>query len=711
MSKPKLSHVHDSQFIKRIAANAAMSGSWGVVACADDGTVFWANAAAHDLLLSGDSSLTGLRLESCDGAPAKNINGLQQVRVGNGGKKWIFASSSRFEDVDLICFSDASSVADRISALSYQESIWRHAVQSAGQGVWDYNANNVAQFESDEWRNIRGIPLDEPFVDSFEKWMTRLHPDDVAMVCGNLSRYNSGENDQFSYEYREMARSGEYIWILATGRVVERTADGTAVRVIGTDTDITQLKNVEQVRRAEQQGIHNKHVAELEKAHQCTEIARQVAHVMARQDPLTQLQNRRVFSDEIAELSRDGATGAPFAVLVLDLDRFKPVNDLYGHTVGDFILKSAADKLVQAAGSNATVSRLGGDEFGVILRPTGRAIHDAALECARALIGTLCEPVRIGSFEIEIGASVGIALFPEHGHDHLSLFQHADMALYDVKQTRRGRYQLYSAAIGSEAEAKAALESAVRQAIVVDEIVPHFQPIVDLRTKRITTFEVLSRWSSGKFGNVAPDRFIPIIDHFNLMPQLTQSILDKACKAAKAWPERVALSINLSAKEVCDLSTPVRILKVLRRNEYDPAWLKVEVTEQALMHDLDTAKDVINALRKCGIKVMLDDFGAGYAGLGYLRELRFDSIKIDKSFVTNVNRQKESAQIVAAIQTLAKHLDLETVAEGIEDEHVLRFLTRIGCDSGQGYYFSRPVSAADAARVLQATHQPLVKIA
>jgi diguanylate cyclase (GGDEF)-like protein/PAS domain S-box-containing protein len=711
MPVKKLPTIHDSHFIKRIAANAAASGSWGIVACAEDRTIVWANEAAHSLLSSKGRLLSGQKLLACDAPEALKFNGLLQVTVSDDNvKAWIFASSSTFEDVTLICFSDASDVAQHISALSYTESIWRHAVQSAGQGVWEYNANNVAQFQSDEWKNLRGFPLDKPVVDSFEQWLARLHPDDVEATREHVRKHNAGEVDQFSFEYREKTVAGNYVWILATGRVVERKPDGTAVRIIGTDIDITHLKAEEENRREELRSIHKEHVAELEKAHECTEAARQVALVLSRQDPMTNLQNRRVFSEEIAALARD-SDNAPFAILVVDLDRFKPVNDLYGHTVGDFILKSAAERMLQATGPNGIVARIGGDEFGVILRPSEKPIQTSAMECARAIIGSLCEPIRIGSFEVEIGASIGIALFPEHGRDHLSLFKHADMALYHIKQSQKGRYHFYSDEIGAEAEAKASLETAVRQAITNNEIIPHFQPIYDLRTNELVGFEVLSRWSNEQFGNVPPDRFIPIIDHFNLMPQLTQSILDKACKAALTWGREIPLSINVSAKEVCDLSTPVRLLKTLRQNGIKPTTLKVEVTEQALMHDMATARDVINALRKSGIKVMLDDFGSGYAGLGYLREFKFDSIKIDKSFVLTSQHQKESAKIVGAIQTLAKHLELQTVAEGIENEQTLRFLKRIGCDLGQGYHFSKPVPASEIPGLLEVSSTPAAKIA
>lgn len=616
--------------------------------------------------------------------------GLVKFEKSDGAHAWVFATSNQIADFCVIQLIDAQETGEHLSKLSYQESIWRQAIESAGHGVWDYNAKNEALFCSDGWKRLRGFDPEKSVEKDFDEWVSRLHPDDVEHCTEQVRLHNAGEVEQFSFEYREKNTSGNYVWIHCCGRVVEWTPEGKASRILGTDIDITRLKQEEQ-RRLE----------ELQLAQKTSEVARQEASLLARRDPLTQLPNRRVFGEEIERLSSQRGTTKRFAVMVIDLDRFKPVNDLYGHTTGDYVLQTATTRLLKAVGKLGVVIRLGGDEFGVIIYPGKTDVVTTAKACATIIVDAMMEPIKVGDFTIEIGASIGIALFPEHGTDSSTLFRNADMALYAVKQADRGTSRLYSYDLGYEAEAKAMLENAARHAVTNDEILPFFQPIFDLRSGQIQSFEVLSRWLSPELGDVSPTRFIPIVDQFNLMPQFTMSILRQACMYVKFWPEHITLSINLTAKEVCDLSTPIRFFKLISDMGIAPSRLKIEVTEQALLKDLFTAKQVINAFRNAGAKVVLDDFGTGYAGLGYLRELKFDGIKIDHSFISSLLRQVESATIVEAMQTLANKLGLETIAEGIEDQLTLEALRNIGCKSGQGYYFAPAVSGDDATKMLK----------
>ncbi len=612
-----------------------------------------------------------------------------------------FVSCSEDNGLNVVQIIEAESLSQKFEAFSYQEHIWKSAVESAGHGVWDYNSNNEVMFVSDEWKRIRGFPVSEPVKDSYETWIGRLHPDDVADTIEHVRLHNQGEVEKFSFEYRERHTGGHYVWILCHGRVVERTQDGKAVRITGTDIDISKLKHEEQLRLEEADAIHARHVAELEEAHARTEAARQIAHLLARQDPLTQLPNRRVFSEEIANLAEAGEhqSAFAFAVMIIDLDRFKPVNDLYGHEIGDAVISDVAKRLLAAAGPDALVARIGGDEFGVILRSTGTAIPDAAHSCAEAIIRAAEKPIHIGDLKIEIGASIGIATYPEDGMEQKTLFRNADMALYVVKQGRRGRYVFYSDSMGQAAETKATLDSTVRRAVVEGLFEPYFQPIIDLKTGEIKSLEVLARLNDPHIGFVPPSQFIEIIEQSQLMPQFTESMLRKSFVAAKDWPTHISLSVNLSAREVCSLATPIKIFKLAASVGFPLSRLTVEATEQALMKDMFIAKQVVAAFRRSGIRVSLDDFGAGYAGLGYLRELVFDSIKIDRSFVATLLRQEESRKIVEAMQALATNLGLETIAEGVEDEITLQAIKKIGCCSAQGYFFSRPVPASEIPAV------------
>ncbi len=682
-------------------ARHLLEGPNGVLICNVSWKIIWANEAANKLLDPDGTSVVSQSFKSWfkRNENFKFTSELKEMRRASGSNFWATLSISETPDGKVVQLVPADHVGERYSALAYQESTWRHAIEAAGHGVWDYNANNEAQFYSAGWKRLRGFPVDQPVDDSLEKWEARLHPDDLEMVREEVRKHNAGEVDEFSFEYRERHTSGHYVWILARGRAVAWDPIGNPTRLIGSDIDITALKN-EELRRAEETtAMHQRHVVELEKEYKQTEAARKVAHVLSRQDPLTQLPNRRVFSEEIGRLLPVEGERKPFAVMLVDLDHFKPVNDLYGHATGDYIIRTAAERLVDVVGPTGTTARLGGDEFGVIIEADADVLALKAETCAKRIIKTLSEPISIGGFQVEIGASVGIAVYPDHGVDAKSLFRNGDMALYDVKQSGRGRFKFYSPSLGRDAEAKAVLDAATRQAVMHDEIEPYFQPIIDLKSGDIIALEVLARWNSKTLGGVPPDKFIGIIDQFNLMPQFTLSMLRQTCAAAKTWPESIAFSINLTSKEVCDLSTPIRMLDVLASHGIPCSRLKIEVTEQALMDDLFTAKQVITAFRNAGVHVMLDDFGAGYAGLGYLRELKFDSIKIDRSFVMTLLRQEESAKIVWIMQTLADTLNLKTVAEGIEDQKTMDAIRSIGCNYGQGFHFSRAVPMRDVPQL------------
>ena len=274
------------------------------------------------------------------------------------------------------------------------------------------------------------------------------------------------------------------------------------------------------------------------------------------------------------------------------------------------------------------------------------------------------------------------------------------MALYEAKLTARGTWQPYSRALGQNAEWKAALELEVRRAVAEEEIQPYFQPIVDLRTGKVAKFEMLARWQHPTHGMVTPDRFIPIIEQYGLMNDFTLSMLRRGCRAAKAWPADISMSINLTTEEVCDPATPLRILGAAMECDFPPTRLEVEITEKALVKDFAAAKQVVAALRSAGVKILLDDFGAGYSGLGYLRELAFDCIKIDRTFISTLPTQTESRKIIKAIQGLAESLDLTTVAEGIENKQILDAVNGVGCTYGQGYFFAKAMPAGDVAAFL-----------
>lgn len=441
----------------------------------------------------------------------------------------------------------------------------------------------------------------------------------------------------------------------------------------------------------------------LKHAHEATRLAQEQAQSLARHDVLTGLPNRRVFSAELqTALAHARSEPTLYSVLMIDLDRFKPVNDLQGHAVGDLVLCEVARRLMGAVRKNDTVARLGGDEFAIIAEAEPQTYPDHVIRLAGRILAAIREPIIAGETRIEIGASIGIATCPVDGSEPDVLLHAADLAMYRAKRDGRGTFRFFEQSMDEELRAQAALEVDLRKAIPEGTIEPHYQPLMDMHDNRIYGFEMLARWRHHERGAIPPDIFIPLAEQLGLIPELTWSLLRRACRDAKEWPEEIRLSINISPIQLKDPALPAQLLTMLSQEGFSPARLEVEITETALVSDIETAKLILTALQSVGIKVSLDDFGTGYSSLYHLRELKFDKVKIDRSFIQSMANNSESEKIVDAILSLAKSLGLPTVAEGIESESVLHRLTDMGCEFGQGYYFGRAMTASEATELLNA---------
>jgi diguanylate cyclase (GGDEF)-like protein len=441
----------------------------------------------------------------------------------------------------------------------------------------------------------------------------------------------------------------------------------------------------------------------LEQAHKATRVAQEQAQTLARHDALTGLPNRRVFSAELEAVLGNAQSGAaPYSVLLVGLDQFKQVNDLHGHAVGDLVLCEIARRLEALVRSTGGVARLGGDEFAIFAKAA--AGHETPLDEARHLamrvLGAIRAPILVDGKRIEIGASIGIAPCGTDSAGAGHLLHSADIAMYRVKRDARGTFQFFEQSMEDDLRAQGALETDLKRAVAEGKIEPHYQPLVELRNNRICGFEALARWAHPERGFVPPDLFIPLIEQFGLMSEFTSSILRQACRDAKNWPDNVRLSVNISPSELKDLLLPSRILAILSIEAFPPARLELEITETALLSNIETAKSILTTLQSSGITVSLDDFGTGYASLSHLRELKFDKVKIDRSYVHSMQTNPESEKIVDAILGLTKNLNLQAVAEGIEDSATLLCLAAKGCEFGQGYYFGKATNAAGARDVL-----------
>lgn len=440
----------------------------------------------------------------------------------------------------------------------------------------------------------------------------------------------------------------------------------------------------------------------LERAHEATRAAQEHAQILARQDSLTGLPNRRMLvADLHAAIERVEDGAAACALLIVDLDRFKPINDLEGHRFGDAVLCEVARRLREVSRKSDIVARLGGDEFAILIEMTPGAHMDQATSVAGRALAAIAEPIEIGDRRVELSASVGVSLCPEDGLDVSTLLRAADIAMYHAKRDGRGLFRFFEQSMDEELRRRAELESALKKAVAVGDIRPFYQPLVDLRDNRIYGFEVLSRWTHEKLGAIPPDVFIPLAEQIGVIADLTWSVVRRACRETLQWGAQVRLSVNVSPMQLKDPLLASRLLSTLEDEKFPPARLDVEITESALIDDVDTARATLAALQAKGVCISLDDFGAGYSSLYHLRAFHFDKVKIDRSFVLAMQHDEESGRIVDAILSLLKHLGVTTVAEGIETAQVLRRLAENGCEIGQGFYFGKAMPIAEASKLLR----------
>lgn len=415
---------------------------------------------------------------------------------------------------------------------------------------------------------------------------------------------------------------------------------------------------------------------------------------LAASDMLTGLDNRAALHDSMqTRLTRAKELNQHLAVLMVDLDRFKPVNDRNGHMVGDLVLKEVARRLGKCLRQSDLRARYGGDEFVVVIDET-EGVRTAKVAAER-IIQMLSEPMYFGDLTVNVGASVGIARFPSDAGSDDELMRKADSALYRAKKSGQGGICLYDPQLDEAMSERAALEQELREGIAVGELVPFYQPIVNLKTRQVMSLELLCRWKHPARGLLTPDKFISLAEDSGLIGPLTMSLLNQACRDMVTFPAHWRLSFNVAPEQIQDESLVPQLLTVLRENGVSPHRLDVELTETALVNDTARARDVILSLKRSGMTVTLDDFGTGYSSLSYLAEMTFDKIKIDRSFVRTLRDRPQSAKIVDAILGLSRSLGVDTVAEGVETEDDAMLLQKLGCKNGQGYLFGRPVRAQD----------------
>jgi diguanylate cyclase (GGDEF)-like protein len=425
-------------------------------------------------------------------------------------------------------------------------------------------------------------------------------------------------------------------------------------------------------------------------------------HHLAYHDSLTGLPNRALFQQRIEQaLSQASVRGTTVAIMCLDLDHFKNVNDTLGHPAGDALLKIIADRLSACFRESDTVARLGGDEFGIILTDLSRA--ETATMVAWRLLDVVAQPAEFNGQQIVTGLSIGIANSSTDGHHADELVKKADLALYRAKADGRSTFRFFQAEMDAVAQARRSLELDLRQALVKEQLELHYQPQIDISTDTIVGFEALVRWRHPERGLIPPADFIPLAEETGMIIRLGEWVLRQACTDALSWPESIKVAVNISAAQFKDQNLTQLVSGVLAETGLAAARLELEITESLLLRDVDSHLTTLRSLKALGIRISMDDFGTGYSSLGNLRSFPFDKIKIDRSFVGDLDSSRDAAAIVHAVLALGQSLGMSTCAEGVETLDQLDYLRSEQCTEVQGYFYSRPKPAVEIAKLLDAS--------
>jgi diguanylate cyclase (GGDEF)-like protein len=489
-----------------------------------------------------------------------------------------------------------------------------------------------------------------------------IHPKDVKRVRGEFLRLVRGENAAQPIEFRFRHARGDWIHLEALGA---NLLEYDGIRgVVLTSRDVTERK------QAEAQAKYRAH-----------------------HDTLTGLPNRLLMQDRLQQaITQARRSGGQVALMFIDLDRFKLVNDSFGHVIGDELLKQVAARLRRCLRDTDTVARLGGDEFTIMLPEVDSP--QAAGEVAERILNDFEQPFTDAEQEMYISASIGISLFPRHASLPDELVKHADTAMYSAKDSGRSRYCYFTEALNHEVREKVMMESGLRRAIERGELRLFYQPKIDLKSGRVMGAESLVRWQHPTLGLVPPSKFIPIAEESGLIVQLGEWVMYAACQQLRAWQHagyELQVAINVSARQFRQRNLTELVLSAMAASDIDPSFVEIELTEIAIMNDAESSISTLEAMKSRGISISIDDFGTGYSSLSYLKRLPLDILKIDQSFVRDITTDHNDAAIVRAIIGLARSLGKKVIAEGVEDNSQLSFLNANGCNYGQGYLFGRPL--------------------
>lgn len=547
-------------------------------------------------------------------------------------------------------------------ALRESEERYALAAQGANDGLWDWNLKTQEIYFSPRWKSMLGFK-DLEIGGVASEWFDRIHPDDLPRVQMSIERHLDGDAEHFTSEYRILHKKGNYVWVFCRGIAV-RDDKNRPNRMAGSQTDITH------------HGMH---------------------------DVLTGLPKRALFMHSLNQAVGRLGKRKCFAIHYIDLDRFKLINDSFGHEAGDQVLITVVRRLESCLSPQDTLARLEGDVFAVLQNEV-EGPEDAAI-LARKMQAALAKPMLLDDHEVTIEASIGISLADADRQTPERLLRDAHTALFEAKNHGQGNVEIFDGAMHAQAMTKMKMESGLRQTLKESDFSLNFQPQVHLDSGEIVGMEVLIRWHSNELGWVGPSHFIPIAEETGLIIPIGAWVINQALEQVSDWYRKglpkIRLAINLSARQFTRYDLVDEIAQGLKSTGFDPGLLELEITESTLMQNIDLATRTLRELHGLGVSICIDDFGTGYSSLSYLKRFPIDCLKIDRSFIRDVPGDPDDAAITSAIVAMAHHLKMKVIAEGVENEGQVAFLKSIDCEEGQGFFFSLPLASEDMQQFLE----------
>ncbi len=555
----------------------------------------------------------------------------------------------------------------REAALVTSEERWKFAIEGAGDGLWDWNIETGKAFYSPRYKTMLGFAEDE-IGDGAEEWSKRIHPEDAPSVFATLQPYMEGKPGSASVEFRMLCKDGGWRWILGRGMVVARDDDGKPLRMIGTNSDIATRKEHE----------------------------RTLEHI-AHFDALTNLANRMLLADRLQQaMVQAQRRQQQLAVVYLDLDGFKPINDRYGHQVGDQVLITLAARMKDALREGDTLARLGGDEFVAVLIDLDDA--SGSIPLLARLLAAAAQPLSVKDLNLQVSASLGVTFYPQKQDlDADQLLRQADQAMYQAKLAGKNRYHVFDAEQDSHLRLQHESLERIRQALNNGEFVLHYQPKVNMRSGTVVGAEALIRWQHPEKGLLAPGLFLPVIENHPLAVDLGEWVISTALVQMERWRAAgldLPVSINIGARQLQQGNFVTRLRSILAAHPHmRPDWLELEVLETSALADMAQVSQVIDDCMQFGVKFALDDFGTGYSSLIYLKRLHVTALKIDQSFVRDMLDDPDDLAILQGVIGLAAAFKRQVIAEGVETVAHGTVLLQLGCELAQGYGIARPMPA------------------